>query len=105
MPDREFDPGRIAEFRRNAEEMLATAQASTDPDIALSYLALAAQWKRLADLVDHLGEDPALKVVTAALAGAIPLTPAGHDRIDQRGLVYDDAASRTDDHGETHARP
>ena len=105
MPDREFDPGRVAEFRKNAEAMLATAQASSDPGIALSYLALAAQWKRLADLVDHLGDNPALKVVIAASIGANPLTPAGDQRNDQRGLDYDNAAPRSDDHGETHARP
>ena len=82
MPDRESATGRVVEFRRNAEEMLATAQASTDPNIALSYLALAAQWKRLADLVDHLGDNPALRTVMDSPIG-----------------------DHSDVHGETHARP
>jgi hypothetical protein len=82
MPDREFDHGRVADFRRNAEEMLAPAQASGDPDIALSYLALAAQWRRLADLVDHLSDNPAQPTIIASSIGDNP-----------------------DVDGETHARP
>jgi len=49
MTDEEDPPADAAECARQAEEMRAAAEQAFDPAIAAQYLALAAEWLRLAE--------------------------------------------------------
>ena len=51
MNNGEQGRGRIAEYRENAAQMTTAAEKAIDPLIASAFLALAAQWERLAQEV------------------------------------------------------
>jgi len=53
MNNGEQVPSRVAEYRKTARQISIAAAKATDPAIASAFIALAAQWERLADEVER----------------------------------------------------
>jgi len=53
MDNGEQVSGRAAEYRKTARQMQTAAKKATDPAIASAFIALAAQWERLADEMER----------------------------------------------------
>lgn len=71
-------PGRVAEYRKTAGQMTTAAAKATDPRIASAFIALAAQWERLADEVERSAAFAPRDERPGAFPGAFPV--AGEER-------------------------